>query len=264
MNTDQILVRCSSLHKLLTHFDKPTFEKGHQTLAKEIHRQYKWDRQPDWGSKYTEKGIIGEEDAITLLSLSRKMMLKKNTERITNDYISGHPDVYIGESIDKAEEGFDTKCSWDVHSFPHKSDALDNSYLYQNHGYMYLTGAKKWTTVYCLVNAPIHLITREKETVYYKMGCPDDTNQRYIERLIEIEKNMIFDMKKFLKDNQNPALESLHVWKWDIPQAERIMEFPVMRNEEVYRKIDQRVTLLRGYIQNNNSIKTNSNEKFNV
>lgn len=251
MNTDKILVHCSSLHRILTHFDKDDLQKGHITVAKEIHRQYKWDRQPDWGSKHTEKGIVGEEDAITLLALNRKVMLKKNTERITNDFITGLPDVYIGNSITEVEEGFDTKCSWDVHSFPHKGETLDSCYEYQNHGYMYLTGAKKWATVYCLVNAPIHLITREKETVYYKMGCPDDTNQRYIDRLIAIEKNMIFDMKKFLKDNQNPTLESLSVWKWDIPQAERIMEFPVMRDEAVHRKIDQRVTLLRGYIQNN-------------
>jgi len=251
VNPDNILVRCSSLSRLLTHFDKPTLEKGHITLARELHREYKWERSPDYTGKKTEKGIQGEEDAITLLALNKKMMLKKNEERITNEFISGHPDVYVGESIQKVEEGFDTKCSWDAHSYPHKSDSLDASYDYQNQGYIYLTGAKKWTTVYCLINAPGYMITREKEAVYYKMGCPDDTNQRYIDKCIEIEKNMIFDMKKFLKDNPNPTLESLSVWKWDIPQAERVMEFVTLRDESVHRKIDQRVFLLRAWIKLN-------------
>lgn len=251
VNTDEILVRASSLHRLLTYFDKPTFEKGHITLAKEVYRQYKWDRQPDYTGKKTEKGITGEEDAITLLALNKKVMLKKNEDRITNAYISGHPDVFEGESIQNVDEGYDTKCSWDVHSFPHKGDSLDAAYEYQNQGYIYLTGAKKWTTVYCLINAPIHMILWEQNQIYNKMGQPDDTNQRYVDKLIEVEKNMIFDMKKFIKDNPNTDLYSKSIWKWDIPQADRIMEFPVMRDEAVHRKIDQRVTLLRGYIANN-------------
>lgn len=211
-----------------------------------LYREYKFQRRQEFSSKYIEKGVQQEEDAITLLSLYLKRMLFKNAHRLTNDFITGEPDVFIGESIDKAEEGYDTKCSWSVWTFPFEGP-LDPKYYWQNMGYMALTGAKRWTTAYTLVNASAHQITSEKNKIWYAMGCPDETSDRYIEKRIEVEKNMIFDMAQFIDDNPGYDLDCPD-WKYDIPLSERIKLFTVERDDQAIQMIYDRVTACRRFM----------------
>jgi len=253
MNFDNLLIRCSAIGKIMTeprtNADKAAgkLSETTKTYLKELYRSIKYSRQKDFTSKEVEKGIQQEELAITLYSLHTKRMFKKNKERIGNEYLTGEPDLYIGQDIYNVEEGFDTKCSWSLWTFPDVADPLDTSYYWQNMGYIALTGAKKWTTVYCLVNAPAEQITAEKQKIWYATGMPDDSNDRYMERRREVEKNMIFDMKQFRDDNPNYDLD-IKDWCYDIPRAERIVEFPVLRDEAAIQKIYWMVGKARAYM----------------
>jgi hypothetical protein len=237
------LVRCSKLSVILTNIDSATLTKGHLTFCKQLYRELKWKRKAQIKSKYLEKGILQEEDAITLLSRYKGILLKKNEERISNEYITGEPDLYLGPSIRKAEEGYDTKCSWSVDTFPYPEDKLDDSYLFQDHGYMALTGASKWTTAFCLVNAPGHQVMSEKFSLMRRFNY-SELDKAYIKGCKDIERNMIFDLDQFMKDNPHFDIHN-EIWDYDIPLKERVMEYPVMRDENVIDKIYERVKLVR-------------------
>lgn len=227
--------------------DSDELTKGHITACKKLYRQLRYSRNPNYGSKYMDKGNMMEEEAITLLCRLKKMFLTKNKERLINDFISGHPDLFNGKDILKTKEGWDTKCSWDVFTFPFPDEKLDSKYYWQNMGYLWLTGAEKWTTSYCLVNAPANLILAEKTKVFYRLGCPDATDPEYIHECIEIEKNMIFDMAKFVKDYPNFDLDCKD-WQYDIPIKERLIEFEVVRRNYEIELIKERVIKCREYL----------------
>ena len=209
-------VRCSKSHTIMTNIASDKLTKGHITFAKQFLRELKYGRTTQVKSKYIDKGHACEEDAITLLSRIKGVFLKKNEERIENDFLSGTPDLYVGESIRKATEGYDTKCSWSLDTFPFPDDELPGDYLFQNHGYMALTGASKWTTAYCLVNATGPLILNEKYILLRKLGDVPDNTPAYVEGCKAIEKNLIFDMGQFQKDNPHFDLHT-EVWAPGVP-----------------------------------------------
>lgn len=238
-----VLVRCSALHHIMTNITSAELTKGHLTFAKQLHRELRWGRKPQIKSKYIEKGILQEEDAITLLSRFKGIMLKKNEERISNSFITGIPDLYLGESIRKAESGYDTKCSWSVDTFPYPGDKLDGCYEFQDHGYMALTGAKSWATAFCLVNAPGHQVMGEKYYLQRRYNY-SELDKGYIEGCKEIERNMIFDMGQFQKDNPGFDFHN-EIWDYDIPLKERVVEMTVDRDDNIIDKIYERVKLVR-------------------
>jgi len=237
------LVRCSRLSVIMTNIKSPELTKGHLTFCKQLHRELRWGRKPQIKSKYLEKGLLQEEDAITLLSRFKKILLNKNEEKLTNSFLSGTPDIYLGQSIRKADIGYDTKCSWSVDTFPFLDDELDDSYFFQNHGYMALTGAHSWTTAFCLVNAPGHQVMNEKFSLKGRFNY-SELDTAYIEGCKEIEKNMIYDMDQFMKDNPHFDLHN-EKWEYDIPMNERVIEFKVKRDDNIIDKMYERVKLVR-------------------
>lgn len=238
------LFRCSKLGDICTNLESNELTKGHITFVKKLHRELKYGRTRDLKTKEIEKGRQQEQDAVTLLSRLKGVMLRTNTERITNSFLSGTPDIYIGESIKKAIKGYDTKCPWSLGTFPFPGDKLDSNYYFQNMGYMALTGARSWTTAYCLVNAPGYLITTEKYYLSRAMGDPLSTDDEFVRRCVEIERNMIFDMGQFRKDNPGYEFHSTE-WEHDIPMKERLIEFEVERDDNVIDKMYSRIKQCR-------------------
>jgi hypothetical protein len=238
------LFRCSSIGTIMTNgtgADKDKMGKTCKSKLHEIYKELTTHRKREYSSKYIDKGIRCEEDALTLLSRYKKQFFVKNKERINNKFLSGEPDIIA------TAEGFDTKCSWDIWTFPDFENELDKGYEGQNHGYIALAEKEKWTTVYCLVNAPTDLIDKEKKFIYYELGMPEDTNPDYIERCIEVEKNMIFDMKAFKAHNPYYDL-ACKEWTYDLPIEERIKEFVTERSQAKLDAIYQRVEECRGYL----------------
>ena len=268
MNFSNLLIHCSAYSKLTTQpksaADKAAGVMSATTKAvvRALYIEERYSRKKEIMSKHMEKGILQENAAIELYSKFKKKKFIKNTIRIEDKYMTGEPDLTDAENILETIQGVDIKCVWTIHSFPFPDDKLDEKYEWQNHGYMRLTGAKSWVTAYCLVNAPAHLITAEKKSLWYKIGQPEqidltdvekyqqweiDLYLDYIEKCIEIEKNMIYNMADFKRENPNFDLDCTD-WHYDIPINERVREFVTLRDDEKINSMPAVVEGVRNYL----------------
>jgi len=206
-----------------------------QKYLNEIYIEAKYNRRNEFSAKYVEKGIKMEEDGLTLLSRTKGLFLRKNTERLNNKFFTGEPDIMPVKKI-----GYDIKCPWSLFSMPLPDDELCDQYEYQNQGYIDLTGADEWVTAYCLVNAPSNLVLNEKKSIWYALGCLDEEKEWYVEKCIEVEKNMIFDMREFLKEA--PYFDfHCQEWTYDIPLEERVIEFRSVRDDDTIKALHEKV-----------------------
>lgn len=224
---------------------------------RKIHRMETYNRRFNIMNKYLVKGIVQEEEAITLfqdylLNQGTRVLFRKNEERLTNDWISGTPDL-MPIMLDKTLVGFDTKASWNLESFPFEGDELPSVYFYQNMGYMWLTGAKEWKTTYCLVNIHEHGLYTEKAKFYYAYGCPDTPDDDYYDEYLteckNLERDLIFDYDRFVA--RYPGHQIVHTreeWHdngYDIPNGERVIEKSVQWDSKEIEKIKERITIAR-------------------
>lgn len=144
--------------------------------------------------EYTEKGKLVEEESITLLSLIDEVFYRKNDTRITNDFLSGEPDIYIGEEVMKATKICDIKSVWDYPTFLKKLHAgIDSGYELQLQGYMDITGAKDGEIAYCLVNMPPIIVNDYRRRLLYKMNVATEEAPEYLEAVAILEKSLYFD-----------------------------------------------------------------------
>ena len=236
MEWNNTLIRCSSIGKIMTE-PKTKADKEAGNLSKtaqshliEVYAKEKYGRERDFSNKYTEKGIAVEEDSITLLARVLKRMLKKNEERLYNDFISGLPDVYDGETILTADVITDVKSSWSIHTFLKNltEEDINSDYYWQLQGYMDLTGAKSAIIAYCLVNTPPHLIETEKYYLLKNLNVISEESPEYKEAVAKLEKEMIFD---------------------DISLSERILLQKVNRNQEDIDLMHNKVIKCREFLK---------------
>lgn len=211
-------------------------------------------RREEKSNKFLEKGNECEEYSITLLSRVNKKFYKKNETRLENDFITGLPDIYTGESIYNADEITDTKSSWSAHTFFRAIHGkLNPLYDWQLQGYMWLTGASKSFLAYCLVNGTFSAIMAEKERLKWQIKSIDyETDPEYIQRCKQIELNHIFDLKDFQK--RNPGFDfhnDISKWNHDIPFQDRVHIIEIPRNEEKIKAIEQRVIIGRKWMAKN-------------
>lgn len=126
-------------------------------LAKEF--VYGYDERIS--NKYMEKGILMEDKSIELLNSVLFTDFKKNTERKTNDWITGECDISAPDRI------HDIKTSWSLATFPVLSFmGEDKTYEWQGRAYMMLWDVNQFEIDYCLVSTPEHLIGYESEALH--------------------------------------------------------------------------------------------------
>lgn len=144
--------------------------------------------------EYTQKGKMQEEDSITLLSRLDRAFYQKNTQRVSNDYLSGEPDLYIGDSIMSATKITDIKSVWDYPGFLKKmNEKISPTYDNQLKGYMDITGASEGEISYCLVNMPGTIVNDYKRRLFYKMGVVTEESPEYKLALESLINSMYFD-----------------------------------------------------------------------
>lgn len=226
----QIKFRASAIGKLMIEprSKSETLSETTKTYLTEVYVQHKYGRKKDISNRYTIKGLQVEEDSITLYSRMQKNFFKKNDQRIENDFITGTPDLYMGESIQNADLVIDIKSSWDIFTFFNASqDSLNKAYYWQLQAYMALTGAKYARLVYCLVDTPFALIADEKRKLMWKMNAISEDDKDYQSACDEIERNMTYS---------------------DIPMSERFHEIGIERNDADIERIYNRVHQCREYI----------------
>ncbi|MGI4776906.1 MAG: hypothetical protein ACRYGA_02115 [Janthinobacterium lividum] len=168
-----VLFRCSSIGKLMT---EPKTQKegplsvGAKTYIRELAAQEILGIEFQVSSKEMEKGIEVEPDAINLFNRVRGLNLVKNTERRTNDFLTGECDLFNAPG----RRGHDIKSSWSAKTFPISvADCEDKLYEWQMRGYMALWDADEWEVNYVLVDTPERLIGFEPMLMHVVGHIPE-------------------------------------------------------------------------------------------
>jgi hypothetical protein len=255
LSPDQMLIRCSEIHSIMTDPKKKTelISAGAKTFLIDQFVEKNYERREEPQSKYLEKGNIREQDALTLLSRNTKIFFKKNDQRLTNKYVTGEPDAFIGKVITEAEETFDTKVSWSANTFfRSKFTELKPDYFFQGVGYQWLTGSKIHHVAFCLINGTAIQIEDEKRRLCWKMGIFDPSlmDEAFVKKCQQIERNHIFDLKEFEKENPHFDFHNEESkWRWDIPKEERLHIFSFNRDETIIEQVQQKVINCREWMQ---------------
>lgn len=166
----QFKPRCSMLHQLMSEPRTKAREAGMisdtaKATVREIAKYDLFGYQSFDGNKYTAKGNQLEEQAIKLSGFTRGLVLKKNTERRENDWISGECDIYVPSR----KLIIDTKCSWDIGTHPFFADeaqakAQKAGYDIQMQGYMWLWECEEAQIDFVLFPTPLDLIGSYEST----------------------------------------------------------------------------------------------------
>lgn len=185
-------------------------------------------------SKYLDKGILAEEDAITLISEVDNVLYVKNDERRTNEDHSGECDIF--KEFPTKKITIDVKSCYNPETFMNAEPGP----IYEGQGdvYMDLWDADEHHVKYCLVDAPAHLVQREKDNAKYKYFSGDMTDAEldFLEKAMEpiyqqIERNMVY--------TNNPLFN----------KEERVKTFIFYRNKERKLLMQERVKMARKYYQ---------------
>lgn len=187
-----------------------------------------YGRQKDLMNKFIQKGLMVEEDSITLFSRVRKQFFAKNETHLENDFLKGTPDLYEGESILRATKIIDIKSSFDIFTFfKSKHDPLNKDYYWQLQSYMDLTGATSAELAYCLVDTPDSIIEGLKRRFMWDAGIKGE-DQFSHEAFEQIER-----MSKY----------------GDIPMDQRVHIIPIERSQFDIDRLHDRVIVCREWMQ---------------
>ena len=280
VNWDKVLFRCSCLGKIMVEtkgavltekqsqeidrlqgLPSPT-EKQSQTLAdliakrdtppkisdtaisylKEVYVYQKYGKEPIGGaerSKYVLKGRAVEDESIMMLSRIDNAEYSKNDIRFTNEYLTGEPDIIVNDN-GIAVKIIDIKSSYDFATLlSNYGSSLNSLYYAQMQGYMALTGALEAEVCYCLVNMPQEIIEGEKRRIFYAINPATEEDPYYKKQISRVEFNMTFD---------------------EIPIRERILRFPIPRNEEFIQRVYSKISECRKWLNEFDNIFTNLNK----
>lgn len=160
---EALRIRCSSLGDIMT--EPRTKGAGLSQTAKshieDLAKMYVYNYSGSFSSRETQKGLIVENESINLLNEVLFTSYTKNTERRSNQWITGECD------IDTSRRIHDIKSSWSLKTFPATvNDGQDKGYEWQVRGYMMLWDRDSAEVDYCLVDTPDELIGYEDESLH--------------------------------------------------------------------------------------------------
>lgn len=140
-----------------------------------------------------EKGKRVEDECTELLSIVDSIEYKKFKERISNDYLSGEIDIYLGNNIFEATNVTDIKAAFDHPSFLKKiNNGLANGQREQVAGYCDITGAGEGWVANCLVDNTTEDILDMKWRVAKKMNAITIESPDFLKEWEKWERSMIF------------------------------------------------------------------------
>lgn len=182
-------------------------------------------------TKFTEKGLFGEEDSITMLTELDGVFYKKNTERITKGHLTGECDIVSSINGNKVIQ--DTKTCWDPRTFMNAD--MSKIYEWQLRVYMYLYDADEAWLRYCLTDCPSHIFEYEKYKLKSKFGIIDDSLPEVKPLFDQLERNLMFTNSRY-------SLE------------EKVKTYKIKRDDEIFQKLMDRIP---GAVEYYKSIKLN-------
>jgi hypothetical protein len=236
INWEGIKFRASSWGDLLAEprsaEDKKAGKLGKTCIAEliKIYNQEVYGRKKDITTKQMEKGKLAEEDGIKLFSMVENIEFFKNPFELENDFFKGTPDIFIGESIRKAEKVYDNKNCWELDSFmPKLVEEPDRSHVAQVNVYYDLTGAQGGGIAYTLVDCPPQILMEEKRRLMYSMNVIDESvSPEYLRAAAELEFLLTFS---------------------DIDYRERVIKKEVPRDNELIATMKAKVPVFRQFLE---------------
>lgn len=167
---------------------------GAKTVIEEIAKEYLYGYHQVVTGKYMDKGLIVEDQSIELYNSVFFTNYKKNTERRSDEYITGECDIIV-----PGIKGIDIKSAWSLATFPATASAgADKLYEWQCRGYMRLWNVPVWEVAYCMVNTPDELIKYEQEELHYV----DHIDEALRVTVVRYERDMELEAKIVAKVTQ--------------------------------------------------------------
>lgn len=166
-----IKIRASALGDIMTDPKEKTeiLSKGAKTVLNNMAKEFVYGFNEVISGKYMDKGIIVEDQSIELYNNVFFTEYEKNTERKTNEWLTGECDIFTGSKI------IDIKSSWSLATFPATSDdGKDKCYEWQLRAYMMLWNVDEAEIAYCMVNTPDELIKFEQEELHFVDHIPEN------------------------------------------------------------------------------------------
>jgi hypothetical protein len=191
------------LEKKLVQIPEPKLTAGAKTYIESVWYGQKFDFQKTFSNKFVQKGNEVESRSIREL---RKLGIfaTKNEQHFENEYIKGTPDILFNNP----KCVIDTKNVYYPDGLGFFEDEPLNDYIWQIHGYNFLTDREDGFIIKMLLNPPADILEKEVWN-YWKSGHNEGrpTEQFYleIEDYFNFEKLPIEDRVKIyqVKTTQN-------------------------------------------------------------
>ena len=124
-----------------------------KTYIRAVAKQDFYGYNVDLNNKYINKGNLQENDSIALLNTVSFTSMVKNTERLTNEWLTGEADIVLDDQI------IDIKTSWSLETFPATpEEGINKLYEWQLRAYMMLYNKNYASLVYCMVSTDPSLL----------------------------------------------------------------------------------------------------------
>lgn len=230
---DKFKIRASAVTDIMADPKNKTelISVGAQTYCKKWLKEELFGRREPIQSKYLQKGLDTEEQALNVLVRVLKLgMIYKNEERKYDEYKTGELD-FIHQGII-----YDNKSSYSFDTFPLFETKLDPKYYGQKQVYLSLWGLKKAKVCYTLVDTPLDILERELRWI-------DNDNDKQQKAL-----SLVFT-KKYWDEVKGRFFPNADKRKFvSIEDKYRVKVFDVARDDDYINKIHLKVKGCRQYI----------------
>jgi hypothetical protein len=153
----------------LAPYKELSLSAGAKTFLKSLAKEYVFGYHKVVTTKYMDKGLALEDEAIALLNRVRFKSYVKNTERRMSEFLTGECDIYV-----PGVKTIDTKVAWSLDTFPGWSeDAHDPLYEWQGRSYMKLWDVPEHEVTFIMLDTPDDLRKWEQPELHeVSHHCP--------------------------------------------------------------------------------------------
>lgn len=172
----------------LAPYKEMSLSAGAKTYLGKLAKQFLLGYNKVVETKYMDKGLKLEQEAIEFLNRYRFKSYVKNTERRESEFLTGECDIYVPRV-----KTIDTKVSWDLDTFPLlRADAHDPLYEWQGRAYMKLWDVPEHEVTHIMLDTPPEMIRYEQPELH-KVSHIDPTlriTSVTYQRDLELEKKL--------------------------------------------------------------------------
>jgi hypothetical protein len=148
--------------ELLAPYKEMSLSAGAKTYLGSLAKQFMYSYNKVVETKYMDKGLALESEAIEFINRMRFKRYVKNTERRESEFLTGECDIYV-----PGVKTIDTKVSWSLDTFPALSaDAHDPLYEWQGRAYMKLWDVPEHEVVHVMLDTPEEMIRYEQREIH--------------------------------------------------------------------------------------------------